>query len=152
MNSDQLAITILFPFLLSTCGFIVWVLVDGRRRGLTTKGRTEFYNHMMEKFGSAREFTEFVQTEGGRRFLDSFSTERLGPIDRILGSIQKGAILGIVGLGCLFLGWKYGREVFTIIGTLAVSLGAGFLVSSAISYKLSKGWGLFSNLESGRVG
>jgi hypothetical protein len=43
MSSDQLFITILLPFLLSTCGFIVWVLVDGRRWGLTPKGRTEFY-------------------------------------------------------------------------------------------------------------
>jgi hypothetical protein len=152
MHTEELLAVVVLPLLWAAIGFIVWVFLDNRRRVLTVKARAEFHNRLMDKVGSARELTEFAQTEGGRRFLDTFSSERIGPIDRILGSLQKGAILGIVGLGCLFLGWKYGREVFTIIGTLAVSLGAGFLVSSAISYKLSKGWGLFSSLESGRVG
>jgi hypothetical protein len=151
MNSDALVMVVVIPSFLLTCGFIVWVLVDGRRRGLTAKGKAEFYHRMMEKFGSAREFIEFVQTEGGSRFLDSLSVERIGPTDRILGSLQKGAILGIVGLGCLFLGWKH-HELFSIIGTLALCLGVGFLLSSAISYRLSKKWGLLSSIGSGRIG
>ncbi len=151
LDNDAFVMVVVIPSFLLTCGFIVWVLVDGRRRGLTAKGRTEFYHQMMEKFGSAREFIDFVQTEGGRSFLDSFSIERVGPTDRILGSLQKGAILGILGLGFLLLGWKR-HELFVIIGTLALSLGVGFSLSSAISYRLSKEWGLLSSIGSNRIG
>jgi hypothetical protein len=152
MNNDALMALIVLPTLSLFFGWVVGTFVDGRRRWLTIRARTEFYNRMMDKFSSAREFIDFSQTEGGLRFLETFSTERVGPTDRILGSIQKGAILSIVGLGSLFLGWRYrvDGDVFTIIGTVLLALGVGFLVSAGVSYRLSKGWGLLGGLETGK--
>ncbi|PYV40981.1 MAG: hypothetical protein DMG06_18595 [Acidobacteria bacterium] len=154
MHNDAVMALIILPTLSFFFGWVVWTFVDGRRRWLTVRARTEFYNRMMDKFSSAREFIDFSQTEGGLRFLETFSTERVGPMDRILGSVQKGAILSIVGLGFLFLGWRYrfDEDVLTIIGTVLLALGVGFLVSAGISYRLSKEWGLISGVESGRRG
>jgi hypothetical protein len=152
MRGEDLVFAIVLPVLFATFGWVVWAIVEGRRRWMTVKARGEFYNRMIEKFGSAREFVDFLQTEGGLRFLETFSTERIGPMDRILGSAQKGCILTIVGLGLLLLGWKYRLEedVFTVLGTVVLALGIGFLVSAGISYRLSKGWGLLAGMEPGR--
>src|SRR5262245_46938992 len=154
MDKDAQMAIIILPTLSAALGWVVWTVVDGRRRWLTVKARSEFYNRMMDKFGASRELVEFLQTEGGLRLLETFSTERVGPMDRILGSIQKGAILSIVGLACLLLGWKYrfDEDVFTVIGALVLALGAGFLVSAGISYRLSKGWGLLAGVEAGKPG
>jgi hypothetical protein len=130
--------------------WIAWVVVEGRRRRERLKLMTEFHNRLLDKIGSAREFGEFLQTEGGNRFLDSLSVERSRPTERILRSIQTGVVLSLLGLTLLLLRWWTGGEAFTVIGALGLAIGVSFLVSSLVSYRLSKTWGLIQGGESGR--
>jgi hypothetical protein len=130
--------------------WIAWVVVEGRRRRERLKLMTEFHNRLLDKIGSAREFGEFLQTEGGNRFLDSLSIERSRPTERILRSIQTGVVLSLLGLTLLLLRWWTGGEAFTVIGALGLAIGVSFLVSSLVSYRLSKTWGLIQGGESGR--
>jgi hypothetical protein len=64
---------------------------------------------------------------------------------KILGSIQKGIILSLVGAGLPILGNVFGSQmggdlyiVLTVAGTIGVMIGIGFLISTAISYRISK--------------
>jgi len=125
-------------------GWIVWVVVEGRRRRERLKAVTEFHQRLLDKIGSTSELGEFLQTDGGTRFLDSLSVEPSRPNDRILRSIQIGIVLGVLGLGFLLLGWIYGFRMypFYILGTLLLALGVGFCLSSGVSYRLARTWGL----------
>lgn len=130
--------------------WIAWVVVEGRRRRERLKLVTEFHNRLLEKIGSAREFGEFLQTEGGARFLGSLSMERSRPAERILRSIQAGVVLSVLGLTLLLLGWNYDHTAIHTVGALTLAIGVGFLLSSVITLRLSRAWGLIHEGEPGR--
>jgi hypothetical protein len=129
-------------------GWIVYVVVDGRRRQERLKVFTEFHTRLLDRIGSAREFGEFLQTNGGSRFLDSLSMDKGGgPQTRILRYVHIGTVLLALGLGLAILGRSRLLDFdstigFTILGTIALSLAVGFLVSSFVSHRLMKALGL----------
>lgn len=143
------AILFMFGFLgfWTAVSFMVWVVVNGRRRARTVQAMTEFHNRLLDKLGSAKDFADFLQSEGGSRFLQSLSTERVNPNQRILSSIQTGTVLGMLGLGLLMLGWTYGErfDVFVVLGTVGLMLGLGFLISSGVAYRLSRTLGVLED-------
>lgn len=141
----------LLPILISISfivmvGWVIGICVSAMRHRVNVRTQTELHNRLLEKFDSASEFASYLQTEAGQRFFDSLISDRVTPMSKILGSIQNGTILSILGVGLLFLGMIYRASdegVFTIFGVIALALGAGFLISAGISYRLSKAWGLF---------
>ena len=102
---------------------------------------------LLEKFGSGQELLAYVQSEAGKRFLESFAMEQRTPYGRILGAVQAGVILMLLGIALLFLRGRVAGadEGFIISGTIALSLGFGFALSAALSYFLSKSFGLLSD-------
>lgn len=129
-------------------GWVIATTVSALRHKMNVRAQTEIHNRLLEKFGSASEFTAYLQTPNGERFFENLATERVHPASKILGSIQKGSILSIVGLALLLLSIVYRRVdegFFLIFGVLVLALGAGFLISSALSYRLSKAWGLMTD-------
>lgn len=127
-------------------GFIVWVIATNVRMTKLGRAQAEMQAQIIEKLGSNQEMLAFVQTETGRRLLETPPPPepRRNPISRILTSVQVGIILTALG-GAFFAtsGVGFGtRTGFQILGFLGVCLGAGFLVSAATTYILSKSWGL----------
>jgi hypothetical protein len=59
----------------------------------------------------------------------------------VLGSIQKGVIILLVGLTLVGIG-LYSEKAVTAVGALLAAVGLGFLVSAAITHHLSRRWGL----------
>jgi hypothetical protein len=149
--SDQVMFMVSFLGFWAVMGFIVWVLAASRRKARTTQAMTEFHNRLLDKIGSARDFADFLQSDGGGRFLDSLSLERTNPNQRILGSIQTGAVLLMLGVGLLVCGWTVGGDsgVPLFMGTISLALGTGFLVSAAIAWRLSESWGLLKGRHPG---
>jgi hypothetical protein len=111
----------------------------------------------MEKFSSVEEFTTYLQSDAGKNFFDNLTDEPATPLNKILSSIQKGAVLTLLGLGLFILGKIFaepqldkfftqpqGGNVLIILGVISFMIGAGFLVSAAISYRLAKSWGMIS--------
>lgn len=135
--------------LFTMIGWIVFVVVDGRRRQERLKVFTEFHARLLDRIGSAREFGEFLQTSGGSRFLESLSMEKGGPQTRILRSVQIGVVLVAVGIGFLTLGLMYplneGTEGFRIAGTLTLSFAIGFLLSAVVAHRVAKSLGLMKD-------
>jgi len=123
-----------------------------QKANLQTK--TDIYSRIIDKFGAAPEFIAFLQSEDGRYFIEEDIARSASPLSKILLSIQIGVILILFGAGLLALGniWDttLGGDLFiilTITGTIAAMVGAGFIISSVISYKLSKRWGLLTEKE-----
>lgn len=125
-------------------GWIVWV--DARRRREQSMSAAEIHSKLLEKFATSQELVDFLQTDEGRRFLESAAGPRLNPLEKIIRSIKYGTILAVFGLGLLLLGLM-GRVdddgALTVIGFMFESVGVGFLISAAISHYFSKRWGLY---------
>ncbi len=136
---------------------IAWVVVNivqalKQRANLQTK--TEIYNRMIDKFGTAPEFISFLQSEEGRAFIEENVTQSNAPAKKILGSIQAGVIFTMLGVGLLTQGNIFGGSlggdlyiVLTVSGTVGLMVGIGLLISVAISFWLSKSWGLLPAKE-----
>jgi hypothetical protein len=140
-------------------GFVIWTIGTNWRRRQQLKNMTDFNNRLVERIGSIKDFTEFLQTDGGSKFMDSMTVERgsLGPKDRILRSTQVGVILTTLGVGLvlvsnhpLFAGVEpyasaIAKDDFWIAGMVIAALGAGFLVSSVVAYVTAKKLGVLDN-------
>lgn len=143
---EDLLPIIVYTTMIIAGAWVISLLIAAFKDRAHLKAQTDFHNKMMEKFSSAEEFTVYLQSDAGRSFFDNLANEPSTPLNKILGSIQKGAILTLLGLGLVFLGINYtpqeGGNVMFVIGVISLMVGAGFLVSSAISYRLAKTWDL----------
>jgi hypothetical protein len=138
---------IMFLGLCAAVWRIAVVIAESRRRQAMARMQSEVHHKLIEKFASGHELTDFLQTPGGVQLIGSLedSPSKTRPAEGILRSTQIGVILTLLGLGFMSINRVVhgaDREAPIVIGMLIVSLGIGFLVSSAISYRLSRNWGL----------
>jgi hypothetical protein len=139
---------IILPAMFFMVGFIVYIIVDGFRRRQQARVLTEFHTKLLDRLGSAREFAEFFTSEAGTRFMDSLSSsDGGGPQIRILRSMQAGLVLLALGIGFFILldGRTFeveARDGLMVLATAATAVGAALLISTGMSYLLSKRMGL----------
>jgi hypothetical protein len=146
MNSGEFAV---FFIILALIAWFVWL--DAKRRQARIQAHTDLQNRLLEKFASPQDVAQFLQTEGGRRFLQGLTADTGQAARRILRAMQVGVIFSLVGLAAVGLGLLYPNisheglvrpNPGIIIGALILAFGAGFLISAALSYRISKAWGL----------
>lgn len=138
---------IIFITLFSTIAFLVWTVFSTIRRARIARIQADIQGKLLDKFTSGQELTNLLQTEQGKKLLDSLAvTEQVKPYGRILAAAQVGVILALAGAALLLLR-KYvsgAYETLLVVGALALAMGIGFIVSAAISYRLSKSLGLLN--------
>jgi hypothetical protein len=145
MDGKDIAMMFSLVALFVTVGWVMYLVADSNKRQRKIKAQTELHGRLLDKFGSAREVVEFLQTPGGAQFVDSISSDREEPTGGILRSTHRGIVLVIVSAGCLFLSWYYrfsGENPLLVIGVILLCLGVGFLLSAAVSHRLSRILGL----------
>lgn len=132
--------------------FLVWVIVDGLRRKRQLQVVSEFHNKLIERMGNSRELSEFLETPGGTRFIESIAMERVHPGLRVLRAVQIGIVLCAAGIGCRVIGAQAAlfRDTealsgFIVLGILLLSVGIGYLVSAVASFVLSRSLGMYSS-------
>jgi hypothetical protein len=141
--------------------WIVYVIVDGNRRKERLKVFTDFHSKLIERMGSSTEFATFLQSDGGRRFLDSLSVEKGHPADRILNAVQAGLVLAALGVGFFVAGSdvavnfhrvnsEWDVNGFRVAGSIFLSLGIGFLLSAASSFVLARSLGVLRQADAVR--
>jgi uncharacterized integral membrane protein len=158
MRSEDLAPLIVSVVLFLVAGYIVKAALQYKEKTRVIKARADVHTHLVERFGSAPEFVQFLQTDGGQHLLENITTEQSPAAEGILGSIQRGCLLTLLGLGLLLIehfiiNEATQRDVVTsiyLVGGASLSLGIGYLISAAISYRLSKAWGLFAGVGLGK--
>lgn len=115
---------------------IVWL--GTRQRQARIQARSDFHKHLLDKFASGREFTEFLSSSGGQRFLDQLWSAGQGAREKMLSSIRIGVVLAVFGLG--LLGLSLAKRPLVIPAVLVLALGSGFLLATAISYRITQRW------------
>lgn len=137
---------ILMPIFFTLVGFVVWIIFSTIRRYKTAKLHAELQAKLLEKFGSGRELLDYVQSDAGKRFLETVTVEQKTPYGRILGAAQVSIILILLSFAFLFLRGRVAgaEEGFLVFGSITLSLGVGFGLAAAVSYYLSKSFGLLT--------
>ena len=128
--------------------FVIWVVVNGWQRRQHVKLVTEFNNRVLERLGSMREFSEFLQSEGGDRLMRVLTAERgaTAPRQRILVAVQTGVVVVTVGVGLLSVGWSAPGLMpgeFMVLVAVMLSLGVGLMLSAAASFWVARTLGMF---------
>ena len=144
MEPKEPGIMLLFLAMFATIGWVVYLAAETSKRQRRMKAQAELHGRLLDKFSSAREVVEFLQTPSGAQFVDSISSDREEPASGILRSTHRGIILVIVAVGCLGLTVPYGwrDNPLLVIGVILFCLGIGFLVSAAVSQRLWRTLGL----------
>ena len=125
---------------------VIWVTsASNRRREAEARAQADVHNRLIEKFGTSKEFVDFMQTDGGKVFLKPLPvTNPAAPYRKILASITTGVILTMLGIALLVMhAVVFDHEEGALgSGIIFLMIGIGFLASAAISYRLSKAWGI----------
>ncbi len=143
---------IIVPTIMLVLGWMVRTISVNRRLRETAKMQTEMQTRLLEKFGTSKEMLEYLESDAGKKFVESATIERGNPHGRILAAVQTGVLLILGGMGFLVADNSFGVDgarVGFFLGLMSLLLGTGFLISSFISYRLSKSWGLFGNQPAG---
>jgi hypothetical protein len=147
-----------FVIIGSVISFFVWVvrtIVDHRRWLRLSKIQVEVHTKVLDRMSSHDDLLAYIQSPSGRRFLDSAPIEvgdaarpSSAALTRVVWSLQAGIVLCAVGLGFWVLGRTALAEAaqgLSIISTLALALGLGFVVSAGVSYTISTRHGLIGS-------
>jgi len=120
--------------------WVVWAILEWRKM----RHKSQLQNKIVEKFSTVQEFNDFLQSKEGNRFLDFLKFNGFTPRGKILSSLSKGVILFFLGVALVIIGQIFTGEMkyFNAFGIVIIALGVGFLISTFISYKLSKKWGI----------
>lgn len=145
-------------------GAITWIIrsiVDHRRWARMSKVQAEVHNKLIDRLASNDEMLAYIQSPAGGEFLKmgpaavgtGQATKAMhAPFGRILWSAQAGVVLFALGLGLRWVTPAAPNEVIEMLhffGIIGQALGLGFLVSSGLSYLLSRRMGLIEPQTTG---
>jgi hypothetical protein len=153
---EELVMLIVMPTMFVVGGWAFKTLLNFIQQRQLTKLHYGLQDRLLEKLGSSPEAIQYLHSDAGEKMFALATKERTNPYARILSALQAGAVLSLLGLGFIVLRYmtpsQDAVEGFTVIGVLGISLGLGFLASSAAAYVFSKNWGLINGSPAGTEG
>ena len=122
-------------------GLLWWIVSTVGRVRIATR-QSDVRKHLIDKI-SSHESAVALLAQGDRAALESLlgAFEEPQPYLRILSSVQAGVVLLVLG-GAMIACTAAGVHVPVVLGILTAALGFGLTAAAAISYWLSKSWGL----------
>ncbi len=139
-GSEDVALIAILPLTILFWAWVVWAILEWRK----TRHKSQLQNKIVDKFQSVQEFSDFLQSKEGNKFLNFVKFSGLAPKEKLLSSLTKGVILVTLGIALILVGQIFIEEMkyFIAFGIVSIALGVGFLISTFISYTLSKKWGI----------
>ncbi len=148
MSPDKIALIAVLTL------FSVWVMyLLYRRYDLSVQTRLrriEYQNRLLDKFGTAKEFVDFLKSEQSAKVLEDPVTAN--PMKRILRGTQAGMLAILLGAALFVNAWFIGsptdpndinkQKDYIFLARQCLMLGAGFFIVSGVSHALAKRWGL----------
>ena len=112
--------------------------------------RAETFNRLIDKFGTAQEFVDFLQSDAGRKILEDPLTPRPDPKTSVRRFVASGIILIALGKALLLNALRlrgqtdinFVREAMGLNywGTIFVGGGAALMLVGVVWYFMAKRW------------
>jgi hypothetical protein len=147
----------LLPFLgfVVFTGAIIWlirVLLESRRWTRVFRLQSEVHSKLIDRFASNQELLHYMETEPGKRFLEAapipvaadHGQPLPGGLARVLGPLQLGIVLSLLGIGLLSLQHRLHdiADGLLVFGIIALMPGLGFIISALIAWRIGTRLGL----------
>jgi hypothetical protein len=138
-------------------GWIVRTALDHRRWQRVSKVQVETHSKLLDRMTSSEDLRSYMESPAGRQFLESApialdgrSTPLAAPVSRILWSMQVGVVALFLGIALQFVSRGVvddAAQPLRVLGVLVTAIGGGFLISSGLSYALSRKLGLLRDTQ-----
>jgi hypothetical protein len=139
---------VVVPTIFGTFGWVVYTISTNIRRGHTARAVADLHAKLLDKCAASQDLLAYMESDAGRRFLQSAGSEAAQPWSRILNAMQAGFVLALVGVAELVVRSLEQNsdtsEFLLVTGAVALAIGVGFLISAVTSFVLSKSWGLLA--------
>lgn len=114
---------------------IVYFVARGRQR--RAEIQAEVQTKLIDRFGSAPELIEFLQSPAGRQFVSGVQGVP-GAIarDRIMSGFTRSIVLSMLGVAFLALTFFYNDD-FAVPAAILSSLGIGYFIATFVSWRLA---------------
>ena len=157
-KSDQdhdVIVFFIFMLIISAILWLLRMLLQNKRWNRVFKAQTEMHTKMLDKLGGNQELFAYLSSEAGRRFMELSPVTAalespkpggmLGSVARILAPLQLGIVSTLSGIGLLCIK-KYIEDsgALLLVGTLALMLGIGLMLSAGVSWIIARRLGLIS--------
>jgi len=154
---DKLTPIIIVPGLFLAIVWVIYLFVQNHRWSHAFKQQSDIHARLIEKFGTSQDLAAYMETEAGKRFLmaspiamGTESGQRMpNVVARVLTPLQAGIVMTLLGLGLYFLRHA-GPDMetgMTVLGTLALMPGIGFILSAGATWVLAHRLGLMPEKE-----
>ena len=136
-------------------GSLLWLIrlfLENRRWSRVFRLQNEIHNKLIDRFANNQEILHYMETEPGKRFLEAapipieFERDQRMPggLARVLGPLQIGIVLTLLGAGLLTLEHSLPdiAAPLLVFGMVAMMPGIGFIISALITWRMSMHLGL----------
>src|SRR6185436_17651282 len=112
---------------------VVWIVSRSRQRRLELQADVQ--NKLIERFSSAPELIDFLQSPTGREFVTGVqSAPAMLTRERIVTAVSRSIMLIFIGLCFVGMYWVIDVDGVLIPAVIFAILGVGYLVSAIASY------------------
>ena len=115
-------------------GWVAYLVASMVRR----KQKNDMQKALLEKFSSAHDFAEFMQSPAGQKYVLNFTDQVTTPLSSIVNAVKVGVVMFFSGPALVAAAQRYNLWFLYAMGLLLTLAGVGFLVSAVISYFLLK--------------
>ena len=125
----------------STLMVVLIVYFVSRSRQRRAELQAEVQTKLIDRFGSAPELVDFLQSPAGRQFVTGVQgVPGAMARERILSGFTRSIVLSMLGVAFLALTFFYNDD-FAVPAAILFSLGIGYFLATIIAYRLSSRMG-----------
>jgi hypothetical protein len=118
---------------------IVYFVARSRQR--RAEVQAEVQTKLIDRFGTAPELIEFLQSPAGRQFVSGVQgVPGVLARERIMSGFTRSIVLSMLGAAFLGLTFFYNDD-FAVPAAILLSLGIGYFLATMVSYRLSSHMG-----------
>ena len=114
---------------------IVYFVSRARQRRVEVQA--EMQSKLIDRFGSATEMIEFLQSSAGRQFITGVQeAPAILTRERIMNGFTRAIVLTMLGSAFMALTFFYNDD-FAVPAAILFALGVGYFIATFVSYRLS---------------
>lgn len=119
---------------------VIAFFMAGRHKA---KLRAEVQMKLIDKFGTAPELIQFLESESGQQFINRVQgAPATVARTRVLAGFRRAVVLAVLGLGFSAIWIVSGTRAFLYPGFLLLALGVGLGAAAFLSLKLAERFGI----------